>query len=171
MTRNTQNLQPFKRGADSRRNISGRPKKFATLLRADGYSASEINSTIAVLLSLTRAELAKVKKHPQATAFEVLVATAIEQSIKKGDLKCFEPLVSRAYGKPQQSIMVEHTDNSEELINKLLTVCVNLDSLQLFEVSILSEPNDGLASIYTPEIFEAARARMIEMQSLIQSDN
>jgi len=34
---NEQNLKPFKKGEDERRNLEGRPKKYVTLLKEHGY--------------------------------------------------------------------------------------------------------------------------------------
>ncbi len=40
---NNENLKQFEKGVDSRRNMEGRPRKFITQLKAQGYRQSEIN--------------------------------------------------------------------------------------------------------------------------------
>jgi len=47
---NEQNLTPFKKGEVA--NPNGRPKKYVTLLKEQGYKLAEINDTIQAMLSM-----------------------------------------------------------------------------------------------------------------------
>ena len=55
---NEQNLRPFKKGEVA--NPNGRPKKYVTLLREQGYKLSEINDTIQVMLQMDLDDLKEV---------------------------------------------------------------------------------------------------------------
>ncbi len=54
---NEQNLTPFKKGEVA--NPNGRPKKYVTLLKEQGYKLAEINDTIQAMLSMDLDELAR----------------------------------------------------------------------------------------------------------------
>lgn len=88
------NLKPFKKGKDSRRNSEGRPKKIPALeeLLADvlGEEKDGIEAAKAILLALR--------------------AKAI-----KGDIRAAEVLLDRAYGKAKQPI--DHTSNGNDVNN------------------------------------------------------
>lgn len=105
---NEQNLkpQPFKKGDDERRNLDGRPKKFVSSLKAQGYKLSEINDTYKTMLSMTKAQIEEAVKSPLATALEMMIGSAIIKAISKGDLSVLETLVSRPYGKPKETIEI-----------------------------------------------------------------
>jgi len=60
---NNQNLKPFKKGEVA--NPNGRPKKYVTLLREQGYKLSEINDTIQVMLQMGVDELKEVWDNPR----------------------------------------------------------------------------------------------------------
>jgi hypothetical protein len=93
-------------------NPNGRPRKFVSELRAQGYKISEVNDSIQVMLSMTIEELGEVWKNPKATVLEKTIAAAIRKSIEKGSLYSIETLLTRVYGKPRESIDVK----SEEKI-------------------------------------------------------
>lgn len=105
---NIQNLrpQPFKKGEDSRRNLEGRPKKFISSLKSQGYKLSEINDCIRTMLSLTAEQLKDAMQNRSATVMEILIGSSIKKAIAKGDLSVFETLVSRTYGKPKETIEI-----------------------------------------------------------------
>lgn len=107
---NNENLKPFKTGEDERRNLSGRPRKFVSLLKEQGYKSAEINDTLMALLSMDLEELGDVYKNPKATVLEKAVAGAIRKSIEKGSLYNIETIITRAMGKPK-----EQTDHSGEI--------------------------------------------------------
>lgn len=99
---NEQNLKPFKKGQVA--NPNGRPRKFVSQLKDQGYKASEVNDAIQVLMSMTIDELKDVYNNPQATVLEKTVAAAIRKSIEKGSLYSIETLLTRVYGKPKEQV-------------------------------------------------------------------
>jgi hypothetical protein len=109
---NKENLKPFKKGIDARRNTKGAPRKYISLLKEKGYKQSEANDCIQVLLSMTIEELGKVWADPKATALEKLIISAMRKDMQRGSLYCLETLLSRVYGKPRETVDVQ----SEEKI-------------------------------------------------------
>lgn len=99
---NPQNIIPPKKGEI--RNPKGRPKKFLTTLRADGYTKSQVADTYKVLLSLTMVELKGVYEDATATILERTVANAIRKDFEKGVLDNIESVLGRAYGAPKQEL-------------------------------------------------------------------
>ena len=93
-------------------NPNGRPRKFVSELRAQGYRLAEVNDAIQVMLSMTIEELGEVWRNPKATVLEKTIAAAIRKSIEKGSLYSIETLLTRVYGKPREQIDVK----SEEKI-------------------------------------------------------
>jgi hypothetical protein len=85
-------------------NPNGRPRKFISQLKKEGYKQSEIMDAIQVLISMQPDELHAVKINPKSTVLEISVASAILKSIQKGDLDALETLLTRIYGKPKQDI-------------------------------------------------------------------
>jgi hypothetical protein len=121
---NPENLKPFQKGDDPRRNLDGAPRKFITELKEHGYKAAEVNDCILVMLSMTIEELADVYKNPKATILEKTVANALKRSLEKGSLYSIETLLSRAVGKPKES--VDHTTAGER-IGEIQVNIVNAD--------------------------------------------
>jgi len=99
---NNQNLKPFKKGEVA--NPNGRPRKYVSELRAQGYRLSEVNDAIQVLISMTIDELKEVYTNPKATVLEKTIASAIRKSIEKGSLYSIETLLTRVYGKPKEQV-------------------------------------------------------------------
>jgi hypothetical protein len=104
---NEQNLIPFKKGPDPRRNTEGAPRKYVTELKAIGYSKAEVIDTIQAMMAMTMDELKQVWENPKATILEKTVANAMRKSLEKGTLYSLELLLSRVYGHPKQET---HTD-------------------------------------------------------------
>jgi hypothetical protein len=102
------NLVPFKKG-DKNINRNGRPRKFVTTLKEQGYKLSEVTDSIEVLISMTPDELQKIFDNPKSTVLEKVVASAIIKSIKQGDLNSIETLLNRAYGKPKEKMEADIT--------------------------------------------------------------
>jgi len=101
----------FKKGVSG--NPKGRPRKFTTALREDGYRQSEINDTIQVMLAMTPEELKGVVSSEEATVLEITIASAIRKSIQQGNLISIETLITRVYGRPKEIIDAEmKTDNT-----------------------------------------------------------
>lgn len=94
-------LQPFKSGFDSRRNIAGRPKKLVSILTADGYSLSQIIDTISVLLALSIDELKAISdnKSGEYTSLERIISAALIRDHRYGRLDAVNILLDRAFGK------------------------------------------------------------------------
>jgi len=104
---NEQNLKPFEKGPDPRRNKNGAPRKYVSQLTEIGYKKSEINDTIQSMMAMTLDELKEVWENPKATILEKTVANAMKKSLEKGTLYSLETLLSRVYGQPKQET---HTD-------------------------------------------------------------
>lgn len=105
-------------------NPNGRPRKWISELKESGYKSSEVNDCILVMLSMTLEELADVYKNPKATILEKTVANALKRSLEKGSLYSLETLLSRAVGKPKES--VDHTTMGERLTEVKINI-VNAD--------------------------------------------
>lgn len=88
-------------------NPNGRPRKFISQLKKEGYKQSEIFDAIQVLISMQPDELEAVKLNPKATVLEITIASAILKSIKNGDLSSLETLLTRIYGKPKEKVEQE----------------------------------------------------------------
>ena len=99
---NNENLKPIQKGEI--RNPNGRPRKYVSELRAQGYKLSEVNDAIQVLMSMTIDELKEVYTNPKATVLEKTIASAIKKSIEKGSLYSIETLLTRVYGKPKEQM-------------------------------------------------------------------
>jgi hypothetical protein len=89
---NPQNLKPFKKGVDPRRNVKGRPKVLPPLEK--------------LLIEVLGSE--DDQKSQAQAVLNTLLARA-----KKGDVRAAEILLDRAYGKPKQS--VDLTSNGESI--------------------------------------------------------
>ena len=119
---NEQNLKKFTSEYQPEKN--GRPRKWISELKDSGYKSSEVNDCILVMLSMTLEELADVYKNPKATILEKTVANALKRSLEKGSLYSLETLLSRAVGKPKES--VDHTSMGEKLTEVKVSI-VNAD--------------------------------------------
>jgi hypothetical protein len=113
MAKNTSGLKPFKAGEDIRRNLEGRPRKYVSLLKEQGYKLAEINDSIQALMSMTPKELEAVTKNPDATVLEMTVAKAIIKSMNNGSLYSMDTLLSRVYGKPKEQVDVQQDTKIE----------------------------------------------------------
>jgi hypothetical protein len=111
---NEHNLIPAKKGEI--RNPNGRPRKYVSLLKDQGYKVSEINDTIQVMMSMDFDELKTVWDNPKATILEKTIAAAMRKSLEKGSLYSLETLLTRVYGKPKETL---DTTNKTELTGKI----------------------------------------------------
>lgn len=111
---NEHNLIPVKKGEI--RNPNGRPRKYVSLLKEQGYKVSEINDTIQAMMSMDLEELKSVWDNPKATVLEKTIAAAMRKSLEKGSLYSLETLLTRVYGKPKETV---DTTNKTELTGKI----------------------------------------------------
>lgn len=102
---NETNLKFWKPGESG--NPAGRPKKFTTLLKEQGYKMQEINDTISAMLTMNIEELKQIFEDENATILEKTIANALVRGLKKGSLYQIETLLSRTYGKPREQIGIE----------------------------------------------------------------
>jgi hypothetical protein len=97
-----EHINQFKQGQSG--NPNGRPRKYVSTLKAQGYKLAEINDCIQVMMAMTIEELKDAFENPNATVLEKTIAAAIKRSIEKGSLYSIETLLSRVYGKPKESV-------------------------------------------------------------------
>ena len=94
-------------------NPNGRPRKYVTLLKEQGYKLSEINDTIQVMMSMNTTELKEVYDNPKATILEKTIAGAMNKSLIKGSLYSLDTLLSRVYGKPKEQLDIQQDTKIE----------------------------------------------------------
>jgi hypothetical protein len=108
-----EHLIPYKPGQSG--NPNGRPRKYVSLLKEQGYKLAEINDTIQAMMSMDLEELKTVWDNPKATILEKTIAAAMRKSLEKGSLYSLETLLTRVYGKPKEQMDIQ-TDNRIEII-------------------------------------------------------
>ena len=101
---NEQNLKPFKKGKDANRNLKGRPRKYVSLLKEQGYKVSEVNDTIQAMMAMDEKELNEVDTNPKATILERTIAGAMLKSMDKKSLYSLETLLTRVHGQPKETV-------------------------------------------------------------------
>jgi len=84
-------------------NPNGRPRKYVSELKGQGYKLSEVNDCIQIIMSMTESEIDDVLDNDSATVLEKTIAKAIKKSIEKGSLYSMETLLSRVYGAPKET--------------------------------------------------------------------
>jgi hypothetical protein len=110
----------FKKGEVA--NPNGRPRKYVSLLKDQGYKLSEINDTIQNMMAMDLEELKAVWDNPKATIMEKTVAAAMRKSLEKGSLYSLDTLLTRVYGKPKETTAVENSGKIEFIITKGKTI-------------------------------------------------
>lgn len=108
-----EHLIPFKPGQSG--NPNGRPRKYVSLLKEQGYKLAEINDTIQAMMSMDLEELKTVWDNPKATILEKTIAAAMRKSLEKGSLYSLETLLTRVYGKPKELVDIQ-SDNKIEIV-------------------------------------------------------
>lgn len=96
-------------------NKEGRPRKYVSLLKEQGYKLSEINDSIQALMSMDEEELKSVSTNDKATVLEKTIAKAILKSMSNGSLYSLDTLLTRVYGKPKEQMDIK-SDNKIEVI-------------------------------------------------------
>ena len=109
-----EHLIPYKPGQSG--NPNGRPRKYVSLLKEQGYKLAEINDTIQAMMSMDLEELKTVWDNPKATILEKTIAAAMRKSLEKGSLYSLETLLTRVYGKPKETV---DTNNKTEFTGKI----------------------------------------------------
>ena len=84
-------------------NPNGRPRKYISQLRDQGYKLAEVNDCIQAIMSMSLDELKDVWDNPKATILEKTIANALMTSLKKGSLYSIDTLLTRVYGKPKET--------------------------------------------------------------------
>lgn len=103
-------------------NPNGRPRKYVSQLKEQGYTLSQVNDSIQVLMSMDEAELKEVLSNPKATILEKTVAKAMVTSLNKGSLYSVDTLLSRVYGKPKETSQVTNDGKIEVVFTKGKTI-------------------------------------------------
>ena len=103
-------------------NPNGRPKKYVTLLKEQGYKLSEVNDTIQTIMSMDVEELKQVWDNPKATILEKTIANALMTSLKKGSLYSIDTLLSRVYGRPKETQQITQDGKIEVIFTKGKTI-------------------------------------------------
>jgi hypothetical protein len=112
---NPQNIEPYKMKKGETLNPNGRPRKYVSLLKEQGYKLAEINDTIQAMMSMDLEELKTVWDNPKATILEKTIAAAMRKSLEKGSLYSLETLLTRVYGKPKELVDIQ-SDNKIEIV-------------------------------------------------------
>lgn len=96
-------------------NPNGRPRKYVSQLKEQGYKISEVNDAIQALMSMDVEELKAVLENPKATILELTIAKAMVKSLQNGSLYSMETLLTRVYGKPKEIQQVQ-SDSKIEVV-------------------------------------------------------
>ena len=111
-------------------NPNGRPRKYVSLLKEQGYKVSEINDCIQAMLSMTIEELKAVWDAPEGTILEKTIAGAMRKSLERGSLYSLETLLNRVYGMPRIAV--------DAVVDQSITYKANLG-----DTIILTPPEAG----------------------------
>lgn len=84
--------------------MEGRPRKWVTELKHEGYKADEIKRCIGLMLAMTDKEINEVAKSKDSTKLEKIIAKILQRSQSYGDAWKLEQLITRAFGSPTQKI-------------------------------------------------------------------
>lgn len=94
--------KPFKRGEVG--NPHGRPRKFLSTLKEQGYTQSEVADTFKVLITMTEEELKTVEMDKNAAILERIVAGSLLKDKGKQSLWNSEIILNRVHGKPKETV-------------------------------------------------------------------
>lgn len=118
MPRTTEHLTKWEKGQPSP-NPNGRPPKFITTLKRQGYHAGDINRVILVILSLEVEKVSEIASNEAYTILERIIAKALINTLSKGNLYALESLLNRAVGTPVRQI-------ENDGLDKQIKVTLNL---------------------------------------------
>lgn len=108
-------LKPYEFKPGESGNPNGRPRKWVSTLKDQGYKKSEVVDAIQALCSMSTEELQEVADGEKNTILERTVAKALLNGNTKGSLYNLETLITRVHGQPKQDI--EQTTNIKGDIN------------------------------------------------------
>lgn len=103
-------------------NPNGRPRKYVSQLKEQGYKLAEVNDCIQAIMSMDLEELKQVWDNPKATILEKTIANALMTSLKKGSLYSIDTLLTRVYGKPKETQAVQMDQKIEVVFVKGKTI-------------------------------------------------
>jgi len=119
---NIQNLKPFKKGHDKRRNITGANRKswsaFNLKCKAEGIeplTKNELTSTLNYIFNLTESEIEQFKNDVELPYYLRLLLTDFTD--KKIGAKIRQDYRDYIFGKAQQDVKTDHTSNGKEVID------------------------------------------------------
>ena len=101
-------------------NPNGRPRKVVKELKEIGYSLDDIRATMKNMLGLYKEELKEITQDENSTILEIMVASAIIKSVKKGELVTLEILLNRTFGKSAENLNInDHNKKPQKIILSL----------------------------------------------------
>mgnify|MGYP003434318199 FL=1 len=104
---NPENIESYKFPPGTSGNPNGRPKKYVSTLKNEGYKLSEVNDTIQTMMSMSYEEIREVYNDKGSTVLEKTIASAIKKCIEKGSMESIETLLNRVYGRPKEKVHFE----------------------------------------------------------------
>jgi predicted transcriptional regulator len=113
-------LQNWDKGVSG--NPNGRPRKYVSLLKEQGYKLAEVNDCIQAIMSMDMQELKAVWDNPKATVLEKTIAGALRKSLEKGSLYSIDTLLTRVYGKPKETAHITNDGKIEVVFTKGKTI-------------------------------------------------
>jgi predicted transcriptional regulator len=113
-------IQNWEKGVSG--NPNGRPRKYVSLLKEQGYKLAEVNDCIQAIMSMDMQELKAVWDNPKATVLEKTIAGALRKSLEKGSLYSIDTLLNRVYGKPKETAHITNDGKIEVIFTKGKTI-------------------------------------------------
>jgi hypothetical protein len=113
-------IQNWEKGVSG--NPNGRPRKYVSLLKEQGYKLAEVNDCIQAIMSMDMQELKSVWDNPKATVLEKTIAGALRKSLEKGSLYSIDTLLTRVYGKPKETAHITNDGKIEVVFTKGKTI-------------------------------------------------
>lgn len=107
------NLQPFKKGFDPRRNYAGGSRKLLSQMFGFGYTKREVHDTLMSIITLTVNEIKQVADNPDCTFLEVACAKALLKDVSKGSLWNTELILNHCMPKPSDNIKTDDSGKIE----------------------------------------------------------
>jgi len=136
---NEQNLIPFKKGSDKRRNLKGRPKKLLTevleLFSESGYqipTATQIRDCYLCLIVLPEHELKGIVQDKEQP---MLMRISAQNILSKKGFETIEKMFDRAIGKPTQKTEITGEDGTAVKVEYDLSKLSVNELKQLREIS------------------------------------